>query len=344
MLGCATQITQKYSEVDMILLVDSAQQPMQAAPLQFLRSVGSSGYAHKLAIAFTHFDLVRGDNLGGVEQKKTHVLASVGSSMTNIREALGTQLAAALERRVQTNVFFLGALNRDKDSIPDGVAFEMAKLVTLMEEAGKPKQPVVASPIYSFEELALAFRDAIESFRIPWRAMLGLEYQGGIAKEHWTRINALARRVAFGSNNNEYDYLRPVAEYRDRLQESISRWLENPVGWKFAVDETSKEVAIDAIRQEVSDRLYTLANLRVVRKHRKEWEAAYDHRGPGSGFARAQSIDQIYESAGPHISSNMSDPARSFVAAIRQVIREAVEETGGSIQDVREMVRGSTSR
>ena len=338
----STRVTQKYSEVDMILLVDSAQQPMQAAPLQLLRSVGSSGYAHKLAIAFTHFDLVRGDNLGEVEQKKAHVLASVSNGMTNIREVLGAQVAGALERQIESKIFFLGALDKDRRRIPKGVAREMARLVKLMEEVAKPKEPATASPIYSFEELAFALRDAVENFRTPWRGKLGLEYQSSAPKEHWARIKALARRIAFGWNNNEYDYLKPVADYQERLQESISRWLENPVGWKAAVDEQSKETSIDTIRQKVFDRLRTLANLRVARRHRREWEVAFDYRGPGSSFTRAQTIDQIYGAAGPHIAFNISDPARNFVADIRQLIREAVEETGGSVRDIREMVGEST--
>ena len=312
---------------------------MQAAPLQLLRSVGSSGYGHKLAIAFTHFDLVRGDNLGQVDEKKTHVLRSVSNGMTSVREALGTQAAAALERQIESKVFFLGALDRENRRIPDGVASEMTKLVELMEEAAKRIEPEVAAPIYSFEELALALRDAVENFRTPWRGLLGLEYQPSAPKEHWARIKALARRLAFGWDDNEYDYLKPVAEYQDRLRESISRWLENPVRWKAAADEQSKEAAIDGIRQKVSERLARLAKLRVADRHRKDWKIAYDYRGPGSSFSRSQSIDQIYEAAGPHISSNMSDPARRFVADIRQVIKEAVEETGGQVQDVREMVQ-----
>ena len=212
-----------------------------------------------------------------------------------------------------------------------------------MEEAAIPTEPVTASPIYSFEELAFALRDAVDNFRTPWRGRLGLEYQSGTPKEHWARIKALARRVAFGWNNNEYDYLRPVADYQERLQESISRWLENPVGWKAAVDEQSKENAIDTIRQRVFDRLSNLANLRIAQGHRREWEMAFEYRGRGSSFTRAQTIEHIYEAAGPHISFNISDPARDFVADIRQIIREAVEETGGSVRDIREMVEGQTA-
>ena len=68
----STKVTEKFSDVEMILLVDTAQSPMQAAPMELLRSVGSSGHGHKLAVAFTHFDQVKGDNLRSYQQKRAH--------------------------------------------------------------------------------------------------------------------------------------------------------------------------------------------------------------------------------------------------------------------------------
>lgn len=37
----STRVTKRFADVDLILLVDSAQQPMQAAPLALLRAAGS---------------------------------------------------------------------------------------------------------------------------------------------------------------------------------------------------------------------------------------------------------------------------------------------------------------
>ena len=55
-----TRVTRRFGQVDVILLVDNAQQPMQASPLSVLRAVASSGHHGKLAIAFTHFDQIKG--------------------------------------------------------------------------------------------------------------------------------------------------------------------------------------------------------------------------------------------------------------------------------------------
>src|SRR5260370_4496731 len=59
----STRITDLYEKADAIVLVDSASQPMQAAPGAVLRSIVSIGHVSKLMICFTHFDTVKVDNL-----------------------------------------------------------------------------------------------------------------------------------------------------------------------------------------------------------------------------------------------------------------------------------------
>ena len=47
---------------------------MQAAPLRLLQDAGTSGHGDKLAVAFTHFDQVEGDdNLNRRVDKRNHV-------------------------------------------------------------------------------------------------------------------------------------------------------------------------------------------------------------------------------------------------------------------------------
>ena len=77
-----THITKRFAEVDVILLVDNAQQPMQAAPLSVVRAVASSGHQQKLAITFSHFDLVKGNNLPNFAAKRAHVMASVANGLS----------------------------------------------------------------------------------------------------------------------------------------------------------------------------------------------------------------------------------------------------------------------
>ena len=104
----STKVTERFRDVDMILLVDNAESPMQAAPLELVRSVGSSGHGRKLAVAFTHFDQVKGDNLRTDEQKVNHVRASIGNAVLSLRDSLGAPVAGTLERQLECSNFFLG--------------------------------------------------------------------------------------------------------------------------------------------------------------------------------------------------------------------------------------------
>ena len=326
----STGVTQKYSEVDMILLVDNAEQPMQAAPLALMRSVGSSGYGHKLAVAFTHFDLVKGDNLGRFDQKREHVLGSVRNALTGLRQSLGAPVADMLEGQVEDRAFFLGGLDRATSNIPRGFVKGVRELMELMQAAAQPTVKATASPIYSASGLDLALRDAVEDFKEPWKSRLGLVAQAGVRKEHWARIKALTRRVAGGWNNNEYDNLRPVSDYLARLQENISLWLDSPAGWRTKSDDPNDQTAvISSIRQAVFERLHDLAEKRVATENRRQWGGAYSLFGRGSSFTRADRIIQIYDKAAPPISFSKSGPAQEFVDILGKIVRDAVEESGG---------------
>lgn len=328
----STRVTRRFSDVDMILIVDNAEQPMQTAPLELLRSIGNSGHADKLAVAFTHFDLVRGRNFGSFQQKRDHVVNSVRDAIGTLKQSIGAPVAAMLEKQIEDHAFFLGGLDREIDKIPRGFQDQMRALLTDMQEAAEPAAPVEAAPIYSVEGLEIALRDAVEGFQEPWKGRLGLRYHDGIAKEHWTRVKALSRRFA-NAWSNEYDTLRPVADLVARLQENISRWLDSPAQWtRVPEDDEERNAALSGIRKAVFAALHDLAETRLAEAHRPDWRDAFDFAGRGSSYRRAEEIERIYEEAAPMISSAMSEPARTFLHSLHQLVQKAVEDAGGQFQ------------
>lgn len=54
----STHVQEQLQQVDAVLLVDNATQPMQAAPVAALKAMVVWGTANKLHILFTHFDQV----------------------------------------------------------------------------------------------------------------------------------------------------------------------------------------------------------------------------------------------------------------------------------------------
>jgi GTPase Era involved in 16S rRNA processing len=328
----STRVTRRFSEVDMILIVDNAEQPMQTAPLELLRSIGNSGHADKLAVAFTHFDLVKGQNFGSFQQKRDHVMNSVRDAIGSLKQSIGAPVAAMLEKQIEDHAFFLGGLDREIEKLPHGFRDQMRELLIVMQAAAEPAAPTEAAPIYSVEGLEIALRDAVEGFQKPWKGRLGLRYHDGIPKEHWTRVKALTRRFA-NAWKNEYDTLRPVADLVARLQENISRWLDSPAQWtRVPRDDEERNAALATIRKSVFAALHDLAETRLAEAHRSDWRSAFDFAGRGSSYRRAEEIDRIYEEAAPLISSAMSEPARSFLHSLHQLVRTAVEEAGGQFQ------------
>ncbi len=330
----STKVTEKFSETDMILLVDNAQSPMQAAPLELLRSVGSSGHGHKLAVAFTHFDQVKGDNLSSYTQKQNHVHASVGNAIASLRESLGAPVTEILERRLNGNDFYLGALDKPTGKIPRGFIKNMQGLLVCMQESAEPPELIDLAPSYNVVRLELTLRDATDGFKNPWRGRLGLSYYEGIRKEHWGRVKALCRRIA-NRWDNEYNGLRPAADLVRQLQTSISLWLDNPAGWtKQQADEDERQSAINEIRRSVFTQIHILTERRLITTPRADWQTAFGFSGTGSSHDRAERMARIYDEAAPSVSSVMDMRTQEFLNEVIKIIREAIEKEGGSITGI----------
>lgn len=325
----STKVTERFPEVEMILLVDTAESPMQAASLELLRSVGNSGHDHKIAVAFTHFDQVTGDNLRSNTQKVNHVSASVNNAILSLRDSLGGPTASRLERQLENSKFYLGKLDT---RVPKGFIGQLRALLDRMQESAVIPERPVAAPIYSVARLDLTLRDATDSFKNPWKGRLGLtNYEG--SREHWARVKALCRRVA-NRWDNEYNGLRPVADLVRELQNAVSLWLNNPSNWtRHPQDDDEREAAISGIKREVFVRMHLLAERRIVTNQRPGWETAFSaYRGTGSSRRRATRIVQIYEEAAPSISYAMDTDNQELFDEVIHIVRDAVEAAGGSIE------------
>ncbi len=332
-----TRITRRFPNVDVILLVDNAQQPMQAAPLSVLRAVISSGHHDKLAIAFTHFDQIKGQNLPTFSSKRTHVMTSVLHALSKLKEALGVSVVTAVEHGIDARCFMLGGIDRQLDRLPSRASIymkgQLSELVRFFEAAIIPSAAMAIQPIYDPTGIGFAVQEAVMKFQGPWLARLGIGTYEGFTKEHWTKVKALNRRIA-GELDDEYDTLRPVADLVTQLRESISRFLNSPIDWTRApVDEQEEQAAIALIRQRVDQALHELVLKRLIEKHLVDWRTAYeDFRGPGSTRRRADTIHSIYDAAAPLPDAAMTSVSTVFLSDIRRLVISAIECSGGEVQ------------
>lgn len=331
----STSVSRRMEMADAILLVDSAAQPMQAAPVAAMREVVTTGNARKLVLAFTHFDEVKGDNLPNASAKVRHVLASAENVLASLSEELGPYAERSLRGRLESGRFFLAGLHEPLSAEASSgrrTIKQFRQLLDAIDQVMERPQPAVARPIYDRLNLVLAIRSAAATFHEAWRPRLGLEVKPGLAKEHWTRVKALSRRLATGMAD-EYDSLRPVADLRKELVERIYVFIQSPVRWKGPEpSEDEREGFYDAFADAIAKRLIELASRRVWRERAGEWQGAYDKRGSGSTFVRARIIgDDIYAPAAPVPDVTPSPDRNQFLRDVVTEVEAAANEIGARL-------------
>lgn len=327
-----THITSRYADVDVILLVDSAKQPMQAAPLSVLRSVGASGHQRKLAIAFTHFDQVAGPNLRSFGDKKAHVMGAVTAGLESLREVLTSPVVNALERDLELRSFMLGWLDKPITSKSKGVVREIDRLLAFCRDALLPEIQLKASPIYDSAGLLFAVQAGTSKFQKLWEARLGFGVLEGVKKEHWARIKALNRRVALSLDRGEYQHLKPAAELLARLSEAITKFLNEPSDWHGPPDEQERERAVAAVQRNVFAALSDYVAAQLLEEPLPQWMMAYEYRGGGSTHDRAHDIKAIYEEAAPVPGEVMNREAAEFLREVRKLVHKAIHDAGGELE------------
>ena len=329
----STRITDRFKEADAIILVDNAEQPMQAAPQALLRTLASSGQEGKLIVAFTHLDEVKGDNLPDVAARKLHVQRSLDNAIGKVGEVLGGSAENALRRATASRTIFLSKIDKPIKSGNTLTLSELRRMLVAIQDSIKPKPPTSVKPVYDVTNLVLGIPIAVGNFRDPWRARLGFASQSKTEAVHWAKVKALARRFA-ELGENEYSGLMPVADLIRALRERVAGVLGTPLKWEpDGASEEMKRQVINEILDGVAAGLVELGKSRLFDERTKDWaKAYYDHSGPGSTRGRARDIDSIYDTAAPTPTDKADENASKFVAAITGIVKEAVVKAGGRFQ------------
>jgi hypothetical protein len=320
----STAVSKRIEVVDVVLLVDNAAQPMQAAPVAAMKAVVTSGNASKLLVTFTHFDMVKGDNLPSVADRQTHVKASVDNVLKAVGEDLGPFAERILHQRIDRACFFVGGIDETLDVTKKSdrrTIEQMKTLLDVIEHIADETGTTDTRPVYDRINLVLAIREAAASFHQRWSGLLGITYAPGHQKEHWTRIKALSRRFAEGFAD-EYDTLKPVGELKRELDGQIYRMLQQPVRWDGPEPtDDDKQLMIDALAKEISREVTALCSRRINADRRKAWQEAYAEFGRGSTFRRARIISgEVYDRAAPIPTVTPSPDQNSFLHEVTTLV------------------------
>lgn len=330
----STRVTRRFQMCDAIVVVDNAAQPMQAATNSAIESLVSSGNENKLILCFTHFDEVKGDNLVGFGARRNHVLGSFENVIANIAKTHGRYADRSLRAVIPNRTIFLAGIHKIVGSGAQRTRKELDRLLSAIAATTIPPEPVEYRPVYDVANLVLAIQAAAAEFHDRWKGILSMGSRSGVAPEHWTRIKALARRLGI-FKQDEYDHLKPVADLIRILQNHLSQFLAQPLGWDPIMppeDEETHTAAIDLIRKETHIRLHDLSRRRVLDECISGWGQAYDYRGEGSTKRRARSIIELYSTAAPIPNEMPGADANEFLNEMRALAVEAIDTGGGKMK------------
>lgn len=328
-----TTVAKLIEDVDAVILVDNATQPVQAAPASAIRSMLTAGSSDKLIFCFTHFDAVTGDNLATAGARARHVLGSAENLLASIRDEFNPRSERALRRRLEGNRVFLSDIDKPLDpSSPVGKTSiaQFHKLLEMIERVTDRPELGAGRPVYDKTNLVLAVAEATTVFHRRWKAKLGVTAMPEVQKEHWTRVKALNRRFA-EATDDQYDNLRPASDLRESLKEEIYKTIEVPLRWEG--ERPSDDVALTAVLNAFSNAIATRLSVPIreslsVRPLR-EWQESYALSGSGSTFVRARRIsDSILARSVPVPGSTPSPDHNNFLHSVIALVEEAAAEVG----------------
>ncbi|GAA0338485.1 hypothetical protein NE235_27895 [Actinoallomurus spadix] len=332
----STRVRKRLDDVDAIVLVDNAAQPMQAAPVAIMRTAAATGNGDKLHFLFTHLDLVKGDNIRTVTDQKRHVLESAENVLNAVRADLGVA-ERVLRRQLYDASYFVGGIQgridlrrldptRPRDKAPLRTSRELVALMDALTADTVEMEVGPARPVYKSADLTRTVAEAAGVFHRLWDGMLGLSYDPEVKKQHWATIKALTRRLSEG-RTDEYRDLRPAASLRTYLETRLYLLIQKPVRWTGAQPEPEEQqVVFDRISQAVTKRLVKLIDRMITEEPHADWLRAYEEYGKGSTIRRAQILaTDIYTHAVPRpgLSDAYDNPfAQAVYAAFAEVAAE----------------------
>ena len=138
----ASDLHEAYTElcdrVDCILVVESAKTSFSSNSLhQVLEATVTTGHGKKLAVAFTHMDALKGDDVqGDADLQEKALLGLRGAIDQHVAKKLAREAARQLMAHVKDNLFYFTCLNVPGDTQSNP---EFARLANLLcKEASHP--------------------------------------------------------------------------------------------------------------------------------------------------------------------------------------------------------------
>ncbi|MDU2240638.1 MAG: hypothetical protein E7E23_08635 [Paenibacillus sp.] len=325
------EVTNKFKEIDAVVLVDNAVQPMLDIPKVILREASSRGQQDKMMVVYTRFDQVQGSNMLDEEDRRDHVLGIQTGAIEAMQEAynLNPKMIRQLRDHLERNAFFFPNTQELKNPSDELIA-EMENFIdSVLAKAEKPgsQLPVGLLPVpkYDYGRLVLAISETEELFMQKWLGLLGLR-NSQFPKQHWTRIKALSVRVANWPSVVEYNDLKPASDLAGYLMQRLNEFLSVPKEWSALASDEVKSRTLQKLAETVGDKINHLITRRLKVDLHSQWITAHNYKDTGSAAKRASEIRSIYERAIPQPRITYDSVSGDLLEELKTIVNESIKE------------------
>jgi hypothetical protein len=311
------ELTKKFSDADLILLVDKVMPAMTGDSLILLQNLIARGFLERLALVFTHFEAVNAPDLDAAG-RRAKVLEGLSGAIQSIESLPKTQ-KVLLEGTAESKAYYLARLDA-RDVTHKPTQAEMRRLCDRINDTVGEQEVQPIGPSYNEYQIADVVRREIEAYRRDWSA-------AELAGYNYKIIEALTNWIGNAySDGYPKKRLYPGQDLSRRLVSAISIELENPREWEPCPPDSAEEESriLNAIRNLVGDGIDTYCRDAVVRDPRTvAWLPAYQNiGGKGTLLRRAKTVARILEDH----AQLPDEGVGKFTKDIWQIVQEAIAE------------------
>ena len=267
---------------DRIVVVDNALVPGQAATAAAIRQLAEAGHTAKLAVCFTHLDLVKGPNMSSEQSRRDFLRVCLDQVIGAAGEHLGPSLRFTLQRRLDEHVYFVGRpQNAGHPDETDPWVGQLRRLLRSLRKGAAPLSMPGPRLSYRREDMVRAVEAGVIEFRDQALRRAGHAVDDPRERRWW---KSFSRRLTL-QIGEEMDGFRPVPELARAISNAVRSAAEQPVDVAGAPlgDVTTPEM-IDLFIRRVHTRIRGLGQRWLIDEAVLDWERL----GQGLGFEEGE--------------------------------------------------------
>lgn len=323
------EIVEHFKLSDSIIIVDNAQAPMLDNVKLALKTVIEYGYSEKVVFAFTHVDLMKGDNFNKFDDKRRHIMAALNSYLFEMQRQNEDIFTDTEAEKITNSCYFFSDLDKPEPSkMTRKYTNDMLGRLKDLFTMGITVDEVILK--YDAMTLYTHLTIAIKKFRNNWSQVIGYPSKSQNTK-HWSRIKALSRRLAyFGIDHYNYE-LMPLADFASEVRTQLNVFMNRPL--RVIPEETVEEVKVSLINElksQINAELIEFIKKQMWKdsSQTKRWQEAYGFSGRYSTYFRASKVNDIFELAAPQIDNfayNMTDIQKGYVMEVIGIVENTLK-------------------